>query len=74
MSGFHFSLLNGMFSTSQMISKEIIRGLNLHTKCPILSIDVLKDLRTIQFLCVNARICGMLVSSRLDNVLGMDEK
>jgi hypothetical protein len=24
MSGFHFSLLNGMFSTSQMISKEVI--------------------------------------------------
>jgi hypothetical protein len=36
MSGFHFSLLNGMLSTSQMISKEIIQGLNLHTKCPIL--------------------------------------
>ncbi len=27
-SGFHFSLLNGMFSTSsQMITKEIIQGL-----------------------------------------------
>jgi len=35
-SGFHFSLLNGMFSTSQMITKEIIQGFNLHTKCPIL--------------------------------------